>query len=121
MTLPAAFKRIELHLARSREFPFGSAHHGYELVAPLDAAGHIDLKLWQAHRKECRVRRFWKGKNDQDGHLVHKSGGDGHGRWVFDYDESREDDDEAGYRFGSHVFAAGEYLTLRDQNEGEHT
>jgi len=43
MTLPSAFKRIELHLARLKEFPAGSARHGYELVAPLDEDGHIDL------------------------------------------------------------------------------
>ena len=30
-------KRIRLHLARSKDFPSGSAHHGYEFVAPLDA------------------------------------------------------------------------------------
>jgi hypothetical protein len=120
MTLPTAFKRIELHLARSREFPSGSAHHGYELVAPLDATGHIDSEIWKAHKKQCRVRRFWQGEDDQDGFLVHKPGGSEHARWVFDYDKSRDDDDEAGYRFGAHVFAPGEYLTLRD-HKGDHT
>ena len=44
MTLPHVLKRIWLHLARSRAFPSGSAEHGYEFVAPLDAAGHIDPK-----------------------------------------------------------------------------
>jgi hypothetical protein len=120
MTLPTAFKRIELHLARSREFPSGSAHHGYELLAPLDATGHIDSEIWKAHKKQCRVRRFWQGEDDQDGFLVHKPGGSEHARWVFDYDKSRDDDDEAGYRFGAHVFAPGEYLTLRD-HKGDHT
>jgi hypothetical protein len=120
MTLPAAFKRIELHLARSKEFPSGSAHHGYELVAPLDANGHIDPELWKTHRKQCRVHRFWHGEDDQDGFLVHKPGGSEHARWVFDYDASRDDDDEAGYRFGGHAFIPGEYLTLRD-HKGEHT
>jgi len=52
--------------------------------------------------------------------LVHKPGGAEHARWVFDYDKSRTDDDEAGYRFGAHRFAPGEYLTLRDE-EQEHT
>ena len=42
MTLPHALKRIRLHLARSKEFPAGSADHGYEFVAPLDSNGHID-------------------------------------------------------------------------------
>ncbi len=120
MTLPSAFKRIELHLARSKEFPLGSNHHGYELVAPLDAKNPIDAGLWKKHRDDCRVRRFWQGNDDQDGHLVHKPGGSEHARWVFDYDDSSSDDDEAGYRFGAHVFAPGEYLTLHDR-AGEHT
>lgn len=36
---------------------------------------------------------------------------------MFDYDCNRVDDDEAGYRFGAHVFALGEYVTISDQNQ----
>jgi hypothetical protein len=78
MTLPTAFKRIELHLARSKEFPFGSAHHGYHIVARLDVKGHIDPELWKTHRRQCRVHRFWPGEDDLDGYLVHKPGGSEH-------------------------------------------
>jgi hypothetical protein len=117
MSLPHAFKRIRLELARSKEFPAGSANHGYEFVAPLDAEGHIDPVLWQAERDHCRVRRFWHGQDDSIGRLVHKPGGSEHARWVFDYDSSRLDDDEAGYRFGAHRFVPGEYVTIRDQEE----
>ena len=46
MPLPHALKRIRLELARSKEFPMGSANHGYEFVAPLDSKGHIDPHLW---------------------------------------------------------------------------
>lgn len=117
MALPHAFKRIRLHVARSKEFPGGSTRHGYEFVAPLDRNGHIDAELWQSHRDQCRVRRFWVGEDDQVGRLVHKPGGSEHARWVFDYDRSRVDDDEAGYRFGAHVFTPGEYVTISDQDE----
>ena len=120
MSLPHAFKHIRLHLARSKEFPLGSSEHGYHLIAPLDRSGHIDTELWKNHRDQCQVRRFWRGEDDQVGHLVHKPGGSEHARWIFDYDEERADDDEAGYRFGAHVFAPGEYLTVRDEDE-EHT
>ena len=120
MTLPHAFKRIRLNLARSKEFPSGSAQHGYELVAPLNAQGHIDPELWKGHRKQCRVHRFWKDEDDQNGYLVHKPGGSEHATWVFDYDATRRDDDEAGFRFGAHVFTPGEYLTIRGQ-DAEHT
>lgn len=120
MKLPPAFKRIRLHLARSKEFPAGSTHHGYEFVAPLDTKGHIDAALWKTYPRQCLVRRFWQGEDDQVGVLVHKPGGSEHARWVFDYDKTRVDDDEAGYRFGSHAMTPGEYLTLRDQDT-EHT
>src|ERR1700677_352404 len=112
--LPHAFKRILLNLARSKEFPSGSTLHGYEFVAPLDAAGHIDPVLWQKHRENCGVRRFWDGEQDQHGRLVHKPGGAEHSRWVFDYDGTAAEDEEAGYRFGTHVFSLGEYVTVRD-------
>ena len=120
MRLSKAFKVIRLELARSKEFPLGSPHHGYQFVAPLDAGGHIDAALWKAHPEQCRVRRFWQGEADRAGRLVHKPGGAEHARWIFDYDEDRVDDDEAGYRFGAHVMAPGEYLTLRDE-ASDHT
>jgi hypothetical protein len=75
MMLPHALKRIRLHLARSKEFPSGSASHGYEFVAPLDRKGHIDPHLWQKHREHCGVRRFWNGTDEQIGRLLHKAGG----------------------------------------------
>jgi hypothetical protein len=120
MALPHSFKRIRLKLARSSEFPSGSERHGYEFVAPLDEHGHIDAKLWDKHRDRCRVKRFWEGHADQTGRLVHKPGGSEHARWVFDYNADRVDDDESGYRFGAHVFAPGEYVTIRDQSQ-DHT
>ena len=67
MTLPHLLKRIRLQLARSKEFPMGSRRRGYEFVAPLDAAGHIDPRLWHQYRDHCRVRRFWEGEEDQVG------------------------------------------------------
>src|SRR6516165_7009882 len=61
VSLPPVLKRIRLELARSKEFPLGSAKHGYEFVAPLDSKGHIDPHLWQKYRERCGVRRFWNG------------------------------------------------------------
>jgi hypothetical protein len=121
MTLPHSLKRIILHLARSRDFPQGSSRHGYEFVAPLDTKGHIDSELWRKHRDHCRVRRFWNGDPEQVGQLRHKPGGFEHARWVFDYDEKREDDDEAGYRFGAHTFVPGEYVSITEEDGEVHT
>jgi hypothetical protein len=86
MSLPHMLKRIRLELARSKEFPMGSARHGYEFVAPLDNKGHIDPHLWQKYRQHCGVRRFWNGEDEEIGRLTHKPGGAEHARWVFDYD-----------------------------------
>jgi hypothetical protein len=119
-SLPHEFKRIRLNLARSKEFPTGSTRHGYEFVAPLDADGHIDPVLWDKHRERCGVRRFWGGE-EQLGHLVHKPGGSEHARWVFDYDNTAEEDDEAGYRFTAHAFRPGEYVSISDEDGELHT
>jgi hypothetical protein len=120
-TLPHTFKRIRLNLARSKEFPQGSARHGYEFVAPLDDKGHIDVAFWRQHKDNCRVRRFWEGEDDEVGFLVHKPGGPEHARWIFDYNSSRADDDESGYRFGAHPFRPGEYVSVRNEDDETHT
>ena len=111
--LPHAFKRIRLELARSKEFPDGSANHGYELVAPLDADAHIDAALWHKYRENCRVSRFW-GDGEEIGYLLHKPGGPEHARWVFDYHGRTHREDEYGHRFGAHIFRSGEYVSIQD-------
>jgi hypothetical protein len=120
MNKPTAFKRIRLELARSKEFPDGSRTHGYEFVAPLDSNAHIDVALWNGDRERCRVHRFW-GDEEEAGHLVHKPAGSEHARWMFDYQKDAEHVDEAGYRFGTHSFRQGEYVSLRDPATGMHT
>ena len=113
----APLKLVRLNLARSKEHPDGSARHGYEFVAPLDATGHIDAEAWKKQRDACRVRRFWDGEADEHGHLVHRPGGS----WAFTYDIDGDDDDEAGYRFGAHAFEPGEYVSIRDEDGDLHT
>lgn len=117
----AALKHIKLTLARSRDYPNGSNEIGYDLVAPLDSSGRIDLASWKKHRSACRVRHFFPGEDDKTGLLVHKAGGAEHGRWIFDYNLAREDDDEAGFLFGHHTFAPGEYVSIDDANGVMHT
>jgi hypothetical protein len=121
MTPHHALNHIRLELAKSKEFPLGSVRHGYDLVAPLDADGHIDPASWRAHQKECRVRRFWDGEDDVVGVLAHKPGGVEHARWMFDYGTGGSEDEEAGFRFGAHTFAPGEYVSVRDHDGELHT
>jgi hypothetical protein len=114
-------KHIRLQLARSKEFPNGSARHGYDLVAPLDKNRHIDPELWRKHREACRVRRFWEGEEDAVGHLVHKPGGAEHAQWTFEYVGAAHEDEEAGYRFAVHTFSPGEYVSIKDEDGELHT
>ena len=114
-------KRVLLNLARSKEFPAGSSHHGYELIAPLDYFGRLNNELWRMNRADCTVRHFVKGQDDRTGMLVHKAGGAEHGRWVFDYDQTTTSDDEEGFLFGSHRFVPGEYVSVQDEQGHEQT
>jgi hypothetical protein len=109
-------KTIRLELARSREFPDGSGQHGYEFHAPLKDDGSFDLAAWRKARQVCTVKRFWRGEDDEVGQLVH------HDRtgWAFSYD-SDEDDEEPIFRFGSHVFRVGEYVSITEHDGVERT
>lgn len=110
-------KRVRMTLARTKAFPEGSARHGYEFVAPLDATGHIDAAAWKTVREKCHVRRFWGGEPDDIGHLLHRPGGS----WAFHYDVVGDEDDEAGYRFAAHTFNVGDYVSIKDEDGELHT
>lgn len=114
-------QHITLHLARSKTFPEGSPHHGYEITAPLDAQGHLDKEEWLEKRDYCRVRRFWAREGERHGILVHRPGGSGGATWMIDYNQDRPGDEEAGYRLHQHRFAEGEYVTIQDDDETPYT
>jgi hypothetical protein len=107
-------QRIVLQLARTHDFPEESGRYGYEIVAPLLADGRLDGVEWCSIRVQCRVKRFWGEEPDLRGVLVHRPGGSGGATWMIDYDRQRADDDEAGYRLGTHAFRVGEYVSIRD-------
>jgi hypothetical protein len=112
---------ITLHLARSKDFPEGSARHGYEITAPLDEQGRLDQEEWARKRAHCRVRRFWPNEADRQGLLVHRPGGAGGATWMIDYKQDRPGDEEAGYRLNQHRFVKGEYVTIQDEDEKPYT
>lgn len=114
----AGMFRVTLTLARCAEHPDGSGGRGYEIVAPLGPDGRLDPALWREARDHCRVRRFWIGERDRHGRLVHRAGGEGGATWLIDYDDRTDEDDEPGYRLGAHAFVAGEYVSIRDADDG---
>jgi len=104
---------IRMELARDQDYPDGSHENGYEFVLPLNAEGSIDTDGWRKNKKRCRVRRFWEDEPDEQGHVVRRPGG----TWAFHYDlRGDPDEDEPGYKFDSHVFRPGEYVSLREQD-----
>ena len=106
-------RHIHLLLAREPGHPEGSRREGYELIAPLDATGHLDDKAWHDLRDRCRVKRFAENEADQIGHLVRKPGG----HWAFHYDiHGDAGHDESGYRLSSHSFVPGEYVSIKEQD-----
>ncbi len=114
MTAPAhaTLRKVTLEAARSREFPEGSIRHGYDFVAPLTEDGRIDLEAWKQHRGECFAHRFWAGEPSMRGLIVHRAGGRGGSTWAFEWNSGAGEVEEAGYRFGDHVFKVGEYVSV---------
>lgn len=112
-----ALRRVRLELARTAEFPEGSAQRGYEFVAPLTDNGHLDEAEWRTQREACTVHRFWAGDDDEYGRLVHH-GGD---RWAFWYDRLGDDAEEPIFRFERHRFLAGEYVSITEHDGVQRT
>jgi hypothetical protein len=102
---------VRLELARSKEFPEGSARHGYEFTAPLDSQGHLSGGEWKKFKAQCTVRRFTAGADDESGHLVHGSHG-----WLFDYDAKDSDDDEPLFKLDRHLMRQGEYVSIKEHD-----
>jgi len=109
-------KTIRLELARSKEFPEGNADNAYILKAPLSPDGHLDVDAWRTKRDLCTVRRFWNGKEEERGLLIHTRG-----RWAFSYVPDDDADDEPIFRLDKHVFRPGEYVSITEHDGVERT
>lgn len=109
--------RITLELAREPEHPHGDRRHGYHLYLPLTDDGRIDLAAWDKVKSACRVRRFRPGEDDRHGRVRRGPGG----RWIFDYDDRTDFDDEQGFRLADERFVPGEYASVREDDGRMHT
>jgi|TARA_R110000824_G_scaffold118960_19_gene272694 hypothetical protein len=102
---------VRMTLARNEDFPNGSPAHGYDLVVPLDGEAMLDAEEWKNHSKSCTVRRFWEGEADRKGLLRHIGRG-----WLIDYDATTREADEPFFKLDRHKFAAGEYLSVTEED-----
>jgi len=106
--MTAQWNLIRLELARTPDYPEGSASRGYMLRLPLGEDGLIDDDAVALHPELATVRRFWPDEPDQQGYLVRKGRG-----WAFSY-ALGDDDDEDIYHLEAHPMRPGEYVTLTE-------
>ena len=102
------WKSIRLELARTREFPEGSASRAYLLRLPLDDEGRIDECALGSSPGLATVHRFWPNQPDMSGYVVRTPNG-----WALSY-EPGEEDDEAVFHLETHPIRIGEYITLTE-------
>ena len=102
------WKVIRLELARTPEFPEGSAARVYLLRLPLDAAGLVDREAFAKEPGLATVRRYWPNEPDREGYVIHKRRG-----WVFSYAPG-EEDDEAIFHLETHPIRLGEFVTITE-------
>lgn len=110
-------RKIRLELARCRDFPEGSAMHGYEFVAPLDRKGHFDPAEWKTARRKCTVSRFWGDAPEEKGVLIHTRGKN----WAFSYVPNATEDDEPIFKFDRHTLRTGEYVSITEHDGVQRT
>jgi len=111
------FHHIRLELAREPGHPHGDAREGYDIVAPLDATGHLDPVAWKREQKRCRVRKFINDQTLSLGALQHGAGG----RWTLELDPVDQAETIAGFHLGEESFVTGEYVSLTEPNGRQHT
>jgi hypothetical protein len=103
-----SWKSIRLELARTSEFPEGSASRAYLMRLPLDDAGLIDESAVGDSPALATVHRYWPNERDRSGYVIRTTTG-----WAISY-EPGEEDDEAVYHLEAHPIRVGEYLTLTE-------
>lgn len=99
---------IRLELARTSEFPEGSASRAFLLRLPLDEEGLIDAPSLQAFPARATVHRFWPNEPDLSGYVIHTPRG-----WALSY-RPGDEDDESIFHLENHPLRIGEYITLTE-------
>ena len=103
-----SWKFIRLELARTPDFPEGSASRSYLLRLPLDEQGTVDGGTLEQEPGRATVRRFWPSEPDMTGYVIRTPTG-----WAFSY-EPGEADDERLFHLETHPFTIGGYVTVTE-------
>ena len=99
--------KIRLELGRTDDSPSGDPNRGYEFVAPLTEAGHIDATEWKTQKNACLVHHFVGGETVESGHLARTGRG-----WRFEYGSRTHEDAEAFFKLDQHLMRPGLYVSL---------
>jgi hypothetical protein len=99
---------VRLELARTPEFPGGSASRAFMLRVPLNKEGLIDEASLARRPAMATVRRFWPNEPDQTGYVVRKGAS-----WAFSYSPG-EDDDEKLFHLEAQPLRIGDYVTITE-------
>jgi len=102
------WKSIRLELARTEEYPEGSASRVYLLRLPLKEDGLIDEEVLRNAPARATVRRFWPNQADLSGYVVRTPKG-----WAFSF-EPGQGGEEAVRHLESHPIGYGDYLTITE-------
>ena len=106
-----ALRSIRLELARTADFPEGSAERAHQLVAPLTDDRHLDVPERPAWRDACTVHRFRAGEDDAYGRLVPRRGN----HRALQYGDM-SDEEEPIFRLDRHRFVVGEYVSITEHD-----
>jgi hypothetical protein len=104
------WKTIRLELARTAEFPEGSAAHAYVLRLPIDDNGFIERSAIKHATQSPIVHRMWPNKPDRTGVVISQRAG-----WAFSYEDG-DADDEGIFQLEHHPIKPGQYLTITETN-----
>ena len=104
------WKQIRLELARTKDFPMGSASRAYLVQLPVNDDGMIDEEGLKATPQRARIRRHWPNEPDMSGYVIRTPKG-----WAFSYRVGEEDDENI-YHLENHAMRLGEYITLTEPN-----
>jgi hypothetical protein len=110
--LQMTWKTIRLNMARTADYPEGSAAHAYVLRLPLDDKGLIDPAALKQHAERPVVRRMWRDERDRQGVVIRTRKG-----YAFSY-EPGDADDENLFHLENHPLNMGAYVTITE-TDGE--